>query len=158
MIMGLIILMKKCVVSIHFFFKRVSMDGNVVEFFGRKECASALQWPSDFVTMLNTWDLAGCLEPNSLHRHPQPLLMINFDFVTTAVFNRQAHAFCEHFLGFIFMEIDGAKWLLPFQCFLRVFGLGFKLAFMSRLFFIGFVNMSYFWVLGMVLQGLNLGL
>ena len=29
---------------------------------------------------------------------------------------------------------------------------------MVRLFFVGFVTMSYFGVLGMVLQGLNLGL
>jgi hypothetical protein len=46
------------------------------------------------------WDLAGCLEPYSLHRHPQPLLAIGFGFITSLVLDHQAHDFSEHFLGF----------------------------------------------------------
>ena len=70
-------------------------------FFWGKECVGAPPRPLGFATALNMWDLAGCLEPDSLHRHPQPLPAIGFGFVTTSVLDRQAHAFSEHFLGFL---------------------------------------------------------
>jgi hypothetical protein len=45
------------------------------------------------------------------------------------------------------MQIDGAEWPLPLQCFPRVFDLGMQ-AFMVCPFFVGFVITSYFWGFG----------
>ena len=50
--------MKKCVVSIQIWIKRVSMKKNVVKFFWGKECTGTPQWPLGFATTLNMWDLA----------------------------------------------------------------------------------------------------
>ena len=70
------------------------------DFWG-KECVGAPQQPLGFATMLNMWNHAGCIESNSLHRHPQMFFAIGFDFVTTSLLDRQAHVSSEHFLGFI---------------------------------------------------------
>ena len=95
--------------------------------FLRKECFGALQRPLDFATILNMWSLARCWEFDSLHHHPQPLPTIGYGFVTTSVLDCQTHSYCKHFLGFISMQIDGAEWPLPLQCFSCVFGSGFNL-------------------------------
>ena len=68
-------------------------EENVVGFFWGKECVGAHQWPLGFATTLNMSDLVGCLEPDNLHRHCQPLPMIGFGSVTTTVLDRQAHIF-----------------------------------------------------------------
>ena len=64
--------------------------------------------------------LAGCLEFDNLHRHPQLLFTISFGFLTTSVLDPQAHFFLSIFWGF-FMQIDDAEWPLPLQCFPCVF-------------------------------------
>ena len=66
-------------------------------FLGRKECVGAPQWPLDYVTTLNTWDLVGCLEHDSLHCHPQLLHTIDFGFVTPLILDCQAHVFLNIF-------------------------------------------------------------
>ena len=92
--------MKKCVVYVQSWIKRVSMEGNFVGFFWEKDCYGAPQWPLGFATTLNMWDLVGCLEPGNLHCYPQPLLAIGFGLLTTSILDRQAHAWSEHFEGF----------------------------------------------------------
>ena len=55
------------------------------------------------------------------------------------------------------MQIDGAKWPLPLQYFLCVFGLGFSFHDTPILCWFCDYELN-FGILGMVLQGLNLGL
>ena len=71
---------------------------------------------------LNMWDLVECLELHSLLHHPRLLLAIGFGFVSSIV-----KLMLLLFLAFSrvsFMQIDGAEWPLPLQCFPCVFGLG----------------------------------
>jgi hypothetical protein len=67
------------------------MEGMLWDFLKGKECVGAPQWSLGFAMVLNMWDVAGCLELDSLHRHPQPLHAISFGFITSLVLNRQAH-------------------------------------------------------------------
>ena len=63
--MGLTTWMKKCVVFVQIWIKHAGMKGNVVGFFGGKECVDAPQRLLGFATMLNMWDLVGSLEPDN---------------------------------------------------------------------------------------------
>jgi hypothetical protein len=56
-----------CVVSVQIRFKHISTKGDVMTFFGRKECVGAPEQLLGFVTVLNMWDLVGCLELDSIH-------------------------------------------------------------------------------------------
>ena len=119
------------------------MDGNVVGLFLGKECADSPQRPLGFAMVLNMWNVVRCFAPNSLHRHPQPLLAIDFGFVTTSILDNQAHGFFGAFSSLFFMWIDGAEWPLPLQCFPRVFGLGFS--FHGPSFLCQFCDYELFW-------------
>ena len=74
-------------------------------FFWGKKCVGIPQRPLGFATALNMLDLDGCLEPDILQRHPQPLHAICFGFVTTSVLDLQAHVFSKHFLGFLLCKL-----------------------------------------------------
>ena len=92
-IMGMTTWMKKCVVFVQIGIKCVSMKENVVEFVLKKECVGTPQRLLGFAAALNMWDLARCLEPDSLHCHLQPIPMISFGFVIISLLDHQAHIF-----------------------------------------------------------------
>ena len=115
-IVGLTTWTEKCVVSIQSWIKCVSMEGNVMGFFGGKNVLEllnsrwVLQWRWTCGTLMNvrTW------QPP-----PSPSTAFNDWFWF-------CHNLTLFFLAFsrvFFMQIDGAR---PLQCFPRVFGLGFS--------------------------------
>ena len=68
-------------------------------FFGKK-CVGEPQQPLGFAMALNMWDSTRCLEPNNLHRRPQPHPAIGLGFVTASVLNCRAHVFFSILQGF----------------------------------------------------------